>query len=219
MQPSMCTCDTSTSSRAPCTAATRVTIRSASRSASPRSPSSTRWSATLSAGAGGGGGRRRLWRRRVGRLDDDRAIVDARVLPVGVEQRREAVAADAHHRKGAAEELVADNRAERNDIVRIAQHDRRRRALREQQLEDHLAARAGAAAARQHQHAVGDRRVVQRVAAVDHGAGRRVDAAPEGEADACGEEAAARAAGHERARAQHVRRRRAVMRAAVKSEV
>ena len=39
-----------------CTAATRVTIRSASRSASPRSPSSTRWSATLSAGAGGGGG-------------------------------------------------------------------------------------------------------------------------------------------------------------------
>ena len=95
------------------------------------------------------------------------------------------------------EELFCHDDAERDDLVRPAQQDGGRGLAGEQELENHLAARARAAPIRDCEHLASDTLATQRVVPVDHGARDRVDASPEAEADAGAEKLADATARHD----------------------
>ena len=89
-------------------------------------------------------------------------------------ERDPALGISARHPRGGAARPVLDG---------PARPPRRGRLLVEDELEDDLRARAGAAAGRQTQNFVRDVLAVERVPRVDNVAGLRVHAAPEAEPD------------------------------------
>jgi hypothetical protein len=138
---------------------------------------------------------RRGWRRR----DRDRqAFGGDRVVAdpgrAGAGERGERLRREAEDRERAGEELGGDERAEGHHVLGLGEDQRRRGAAGEGELEEHAGAGAGAARRRQHQDAAGDRGAVQRVVHVDDPGGRGIDAAPEAERLAGGDDGAGRGA-------------------------
>lgn len=110
----------------------------------------------------------------------DRARGDARHGFPG--QRVIVLALQAQHRDLVIEQLVGDQRAQRQDILGLAKHQSRRGAPGKGQPQKHAAAGAGSAAGRHQHHPPGEVGAALRMQPVDDHPGLWMYTAPEAEA-------------------------------------